>query len=302
MDHAPLGAGAAHTGVRQVNVPREAAEAGRPGDLPVLLPFALSRTPPAIRLRPAYAWLLCGLAAIALPAWAQAGAGVPSALAVIVKWAPLLLTGFAFNVAISLMAMLLGTIAGTGLGIAMLAEGPVLRRLAWAVTQVFRNVPWLVLLFFVMFLVPFQVTVLGVRVPLPDWIKATFGFSLPVMANVAEIVRGAVRSVPTTQWEAAESLAFTRRQILWRIILPQCAKRMLPPWMNVYALIAMATVQASIVGVTEMLTLTAQVHAAEGGRPELFAPLYGFALLCFFLYCYPIDRLTARLERRFETR
>ncbi len=65
---------------------------------------------------------------------------------------------------------------------------------------------------------------------------------------------------------------------------------------------AMATVQASIVGVTEMLTLTAQVHAAEGGRPELFAPLYGFALLCFFVYCYPIDRLTARLERRFETR
>jgi hypothetical protein len=39
-----------------------------------------------------------------------------------------------------------------------------------------------------------------------------------------------------------------------------------------------------------MLTLTAQVHAAEGGRPELFAPLYGFALLCFFLYCYPINR------------
>ena len=56
-----------------------------------------------------------------------------------------------------------------------------------------------------------------------DWVKATFGFSLPVMANVAEIVRGAVRSVPNTQWEAAESLAFTRRQTMWRIILPQCA-------------------------------------------------------------------------------
>lgn len=51
-----------------------------------------------------------------------------------------------------------------------------------------------------------------------------------------------------------------------------------------------------------MLTLTAQVHTAEGGRPELFAPLYGFALLCFFLYCYPIDRFTARLERRFQIR
>lgn len=279
-----------------------APDPDRPGDLPVLLPFALPKDHAAARLRPAHLWLLTGLALVAVPAWAQGGAAALSPLEVVIKWAPLLLTGFAFNVAISLMAMAIGTVAGIGLGLAMMAEGRVLSRLAWCATQVFRNVPWLVLLFFVMFLVPFQVTVFGVRVPLPDWIKATFGFSLPVMANVAEIVRGAVRSVPNTQWEAAESLAFTRRQTLWRIILPQCLKRMLPPWMNVYSLIAMATVQASIVGVTEMLTLTAQVHAAEGGRPELFAPLYGFALLCFFLYCYPIDRLTARLERRFETR
>ena len=277
------------------------APPGRPGYLPVLLPFAMPEARPAVRLRPAHLWLLCGLALVALPAWAQGGAAVLSPLEVVIKWAPLLLTGFAFNVAISLMAMAIGTVAGIALGLSMLADGRLLPRLAWCTTQIFRNVPWLVLLFFVMFLVPFQVTLLGVRVPLPDWVKATFGFSLPVMANVAEIVRGAVRSVPNTQWEAAESLAFTRRQTMWRIILPQCAKRMLPPWMNVYALIAMATVQASIVGVTEMLTLTAQVHAAEGGRPELFAPLYGFALLCFFLYCYPIDWLTARLERRFET-
>lgn len=277
-------------------------DAGRGRDLPVLLPFTLARTRAETKLRPAHGWLLCGFALLALPAFAQGGSAALSPLAVVIRWAPLLLAGFAFNVAISLMAMLLGTLAGLGLGLGMLSEHPVLRRVAWAATQFFRNVPWLVLLFFVMFLVPFQVTVFGLRVPLPDWLKATAGFSLPVMANVAEIVRGAVRSVPATQWEAAESLAFSRRQILWRIILPQCLKRMLPPWMNVYALIAMATVQASIVGVTEMLTLTAQVHAAEGGRAELFAPLYGFSLLCFFLYCYPIDRLTARLERRFETR
>jgi polar amino acid transport system permease protein len=89
---------------------------------------------------------------------------------------------------------------------------------------------------------------------------------------------------------------------MWMIILPQCVKRMIPPWMNLYSLVTMATVQASVVGVTEMLTLTAQVHAAEGSRPELFAPLYAFTLLCFFVYCYPIDRWTARLERRFVER
>ena len=70
--------------------------------------------------------------------------------------------------------------------------------------------------------------------------------------------------------------------------------------MSIYEIVTMSTVLASVVGVSEMLTLTGQVHAAEGGRPELFAPLYGFALLCFFAYCYPIDRWTARLERRFQ--
>jgi polar amino acid transport system permease protein len=271
--------------------------------LPVLLPFRLCRSKTQHRLGAVSGALLCvSLVLFAATASAQAGRVVPSTLQVIAKWAPLLLTGFAFNILISAFAMLLGTITGLGLGLGLLSELRPIRQVSWALTQIFRNAPWLVLLFFVMFLVPFQITVFNVRIPFPDWVKATVGFALPVMANVAEVVRGAVKSLPSTQWEAAEALAFTRRQTMWRIILPQCIKRMLPPWMNIYSLVTMSTVLASIVGVSEMLTLTAQVHAAEGGRPELFAPLYGFALLCFFLYCYPINLWTAHLERRFQTR
>ncbi|WP_426608594.1 amino acid ABC transporter permease [Bradyrhizobium sp. McL0616] len=270
---------------------------------PVLLPYrhAAVRTPVRIGPLSAAALCFCGVM-VASAAWGQTGPTMLSPFQVIVKWSPLLLRGFAFNILISLLAMLLGTVAGLGLGLALLSQFRLLASISWLVTQFFRNAPWLVLLFFVMFLVPFQITIFKTTIPLPDWIKATVGFALPVMANVAEVVRGAVRSVPSTQWEAAESLSFTRRQMMWLIILPQCIKRMLPPWMNIYALVAMATVLASIVGVSEMLTLTAQVHAAEGGRPELFAPLYGFALLCFFLYCYPINLWTARLERRFRIR
>ena len=281
-----------------MNTPRKS-----PGVLPVLLPFALRRTqyvPGTARFR--YGWML--LAALAVlaggTAWAQAAEVRLPPLDVILKWLPVLLTGFGFNVLISLGAMTLGTAAGLALGVGLLSRNRALHRVCWLATQFFRNAPWLVLLFFMMFLVPYQVTLFGATIPLPGWAKATVGFALPVMANVAEIVRGAVQSVPATQWEAAESLAFSPRQTLWRIILPQCVKRMTPPWMNLYALVTMATVQASIVGVSEMLTLTGEVHSAEGGRPELFAPLYGFALLCFFLYCYPIDRYTARLERRFR--
>lgn len=274
-------------------------------DLPVLLPY---RAPEPVRFGgsvPTGLLVALVLGGILLGNSASAQTAVQpsgSFLGVIVRWAPLLLQGFLFNLVISALAMAIGTAAGVGLGLAQLSRSLVLRKIAWVTTQFFRNAPWLVLLFFVMFLVPFQVRIGGTTVPLPDWVKATVGFALPVMANMSEILRGAVRSVPTGQWEASDSLAFTPRQTMWMIILPQCVKRMIPPWMNLYSLVTMATVQASVVGVTEMLTLTAQVHAAEGSRPELFAPLYGFALLCFFVYCYPIDRWTARLERRFVER
>jgi len=82
--------------------------------------------------------------------------------------------------------------------------------------------------------------------------------------------------------------------------LPQCLKRMLPPWMNLYAILTMATVLASIVGVSEVMTLTGEALAAEGGRPDLLAPFYAFVLLIFFVYCYPIAQLTMRLERKFS--
>jgi polar amino acid transport system permease protein len=172
---------------------------------------------------------------------------------------------------------------------------------SWLVTQFFRNAPWLVLLFFVMLLMPFEVTIGGVTIPFPDWIKATLGLALPIMANMAEILRGAVQSIPTAQWEAARSLAFSRRQILWQIILPQCIKRMLPPWMNWYAILTMATTLASIVGVSEVMTITGRITNAEG-RTDLLIPIYSYVLLAFFVYCYPIAVWTRRLEARYAER
>ena len=73
---------------------------------------------------------------------------------------------------------------------------------------------------------------------------------------------------------------------------------MLPPWMNLYAILTMATVLASVVGVSEVMTLARRVLAAEM-RNDLLIPLYGMILLWFFLYCYPIARLTQWLERRY---
>ena len=230
-----------------------------------------------------------------------APAAKPGVIELLVKWTPLLAKGFLFNLLISFFAMAVGTLAGAALGFARISPVPGVRGTSWVVVQFFRNAPWLVLLFFVMFLLPFEFRIGGTTIPFPDWIKATLGLALPIMANVAEIVRGAVQSIPTAQWEAARSLAFSRRETLWKIILPQCIKRMLPPWMNWYAILTMATTLASIVGVSEVMTITLRITNAEG-RTDLLIPIYSYVLLWFFLYCYPISLWTRRLEGRYEVR
>jgi len=219
------------------------------------------------------------------------------------RWMPFLVgSGFLFNVLISFFAMLIGTVFGVLLGFAQISPLTPLRISAKWITQAFRNSPWLVLLFIVMLALPFEIEIFGFIIDIPSWMKAVFGLSLPIMANIAEIVRGAIQSVPTAQWEASESLAFSRRQQLLMIILPQCFKRMIPPWMNWYAILTMATPICSLLGVEELITLSRQAMEGADNHPELLVPFFGFALLIFFAYCYPIARLTMRLERRFAVK
>ncbi len=294
-----MGAGAARTGLRVVTgaIPNR-------GDLPVLLPYRLASRAEPLALPASARWGLVLAVAFALSigvAEAETEAGRESIVAAILKWTPLLAQGFALNILISFLAMAIGTAAGTILGLCQISLLPPVRAGSWFTTQFFRNSPWLVLLFYCMLLLPFEIQIGGAAIPLPDWLKATVGLSLPVMANVSELVRGAIRSIPYGQWEAADALAFTRRQILWMIILPQCVKRMTPPWMNLYAILTVATPLCSIVGVNEAMTLTGDALASEA-RNELLVPMYTWLLLWFFIYCYPISRATAALEKRFAVK
>ncbi len=289
-----------------------------PTDLPVLLPVAGETSLRAqgarregtwrLELKAWHGWVLVAVFVV--------GAGVTEAqsemplesgsLATLWRWIPFIMwkngNGFVLNLVISLAAMAIGTVTGALLGVGRVSELRSVRGGSWFVTQFFRNSPWLVLLFFTMFIMPFEIELDDTILKIPDWIKAAIALSLPIMANIAEIVRGAVNSVPVIQWESAESLAFSRRQILRMIIFPQIIKRMIPPWMNWYAILTMSTPLASVLGVEECVFLTAQAMVAENSNPTLLFPFYGFVLIVFFLYCYPIARWTMRLERKYAVR
>lgn len=276
--------------------PFNATAAGAPEDL--LFSRWLASTP-------LWVWLLLATLVIVWPAvgYSASSYTVTDAFQALLRWIPFIVTGgFFFNVVISFFAMLIGTVLGIVLGLMQISPSSFIRRPAQVITQVFRNSPWLVLLFIVLLAMPYEIEIGDTIIRIPDWMKAVFGLCLPIMANIAEVVRGAINSVPSGQWEAAESLAYTRQQTLWQIILPQCFKRMIPPWMNWYAILTMATPLCSLLGVEELITLSRQAIEAENNKPELLVPFYGFALLIFFAYCYPIARATIALERRFAVK
>ena len=282
-------------------------------DLPVLKPFKLNARHNSTHLSfshwlagmPFWIFPVCGVVLLIWPfsLFAQSNYSLTSAFEALWRWLPFLVTkGFLLNVLISFLTMFLGTIAGVLLGLGQVTPIRTIQKLSWFATQLFRNSPWLVLLFIVMLSFPFEIKLGDTNYLIPDWIKAVFGLTLPIMANISEIVRGGIMSVPTGQWEAAESLAFSRRQTLWQIILPQCFKRMIPPWMNWYAILTMATPLVSLLGVEELVTLSRQAMEAEDNHPELLVPFFGFALVIFFVYCYPIAKFTIALEKRFAVR
>ena len=289
-------------------------------DLPVLLPVAEQSRKAALierhegtyrlNMQPRHLlWVTVIFILVAASAQAASQEGLITPMAALFKWMPFILwgpegqlTGFALNLIISFFAMVLGTVAGVALGLMQVSLLLPVRRGSWIVTQFFRNSPWLVLLFTIMLLFPFEIDLGFIVIPIPDWVKAVIGFSLPVMANISEVVRGAVISLPSGQWESAESLAFTRRQTLWMIILPQCVKRMIPPWINWYCILAMSTPICSIMGVEESVTFTSQALNAEGDRPEMIPVFYSFLMLIHFVYTYPIARWSIKLEKKFAVK
>ena len=171
------------------------------------------------------------------------------------------------------------------------------RRILTAYLQLFRGLPVLVTLFIVFFVSP------SLGVQLASFPAAVVGLSLWGSANVMEVVRGAVRSIPTAQFEAAAALGFGWVSIMRWVVLPQATKRMLPPVVNLIVDLIQATTLASLIGVVEVLQRSRQAieyyQLSEGDGHA--TPIFAAVLVFFFLICYPLTLLAKWIERRTTT-
>jgi len=132
---------------------------------------------------------------------------------------PLLARGLVVTLELTLAAAAVGAVAALAAGLARAAGRP-WRTLAAVYVETFRGTSALVQLFWAYFALPL------VGVTLPAFPVAVLVLGLNTGAYGAEVVRGALRSVPRGQVEAATALGFRRRAVWTRIVLAwQCCRR-----------------------------------------------------------------------------
>lgn len=215
----------------------------------------------------------------------------PIVVPLLIKWTPLLALGFVDNILIGVASMSIGILLGVVLGSYQYHKNSVVSGSAIVTTQFFRNAPWIVLLFLCSYLIPYNINGFIIS----DYVKSILGFSLSMLANVSEITRGVLASIPKSQWDGGFSLGLKKWQVILLIILPQGIKRALPPLMNIYTVLVSSTVLASIVGVHEVLAITSDITAVDD-HPAFFLPLYLYVMTWFFIFCYPISCWSKKLE------
>jgi len=206
--------------------------------------------------------------------------------------------GFLLNLQVLGLSVI--TVAVCALVIAVLRTlpGPVafpLRIIAAGYTDIFRGLPFIIVLYVVGFGIP---TLANTRIPVV--VLGTIAVTLTYSAYVAEVIRAGIEAVHPSQRLAARALGLGYAQTLRRIVLPQALRKITPPLMNDFVAMQKDVGLISILGAVDAV-LAAKIEAAQTYN---FTP-YIVAGILFILLAIPTIRLadwyTARLRRREQT-
>ena len=204
---------------------------------------------------------------------------------------PLLLTGAAVTVQITALSVLLGIIIGLFVGIARISTYRIIHLIAAVYVDFLRGTPLLVQIFLVYFALP---VVTGQRID--PFIAAIAACSINSSAYVAEIFRAGIQSIDAGQMEAGRSLGMSWMQTMRYIIVPQAARRVIPPLGNEFIALLKDSSLVSVIGFEE-LTRRGQLIIA---RTYASLEIWLCVAIIYLVMTVSISRLVAWLERRYK--
>jgi polar amino acid transport system permease protein len=207
-----------------------------------------------------------------------------------------LLGGLWVALKISLISVAISIPLGILLGVMMTWKNPVIRGVLRVYLEIIRIVPQMVLLFLVYF-----GTTRAFGWDLSGELASVIVFVLWGTAEMSDLVRSALISIPAHQYESAAALGLSRGQIYGYIVIPQAVRRLIPLSINLITRMIKTTSLILMIGVVEVLKVAQQIIDANRlSSPNAAFGVYLVIFLLYFLACWPISLLAKYLERKWK--
>lgn len=204
-----------------------------------------------------------------------------------IEYLPALLRGLLVTAQLALGGIALCIVLSFLAGLGRVSRAAPVRWIALAYIEVFRGTSALVQLFWFFFVLPH----FGVN--LSPFATGVIVLGLNAGAYGAEVVRGAVQSVPQEQWEACTALNLTRFQSMTRVIIPQAVISMIPPFGNIFIELLKNTALVSMVSLTE-LTFAAKLIRDDTLQTGI---VFGMTLVLYFMASLLVTAAMRGLEK-----
>jgi len=213
------------------------------------------------------------------------------------KYGLLYLEGLGVTLALVVISIAIGAVLSIPVAYARMSRNSVLSGLAYAYVYFFRGTPLIAQTFLIYYGVGSfrpELEAVGLWGFFREaWNCAILAFSLNTAAYQAEILRGAIESVPKGQWEAASSLGLHKFETLRKIILPQAMIVALRPYGNEIILMIKGSAIVAIITVYDLMGQTRYIYARSFDFQS-----YLWAALIYFAIVEALRNVIEWIERR----
>ena len=207
-----------------------------------------------------------------------------------------LLQGLWVAMRISLISIAVSIPLGIIVGALMTVKNMAVKAVFKVYLEIIRIMPQLVLLFLVYF-----GTTRAMGINLSGELASIIVFVLWGTAEMGDLVRGALISIPKHQYESSQALGLTKSQTYLYIIIPQTLRRLLPLSINLITRMIKTTSLVLMIGVVEMLKVAQQIiEANRMSSPNAAFGVFLVVFVLYFLACWPISMLARYLEKKWS--
>ena len=214
---------------------------------------------------------------------------------IIDTYGSLLLMAMGQTLLLALLGLLFGCLLGIVFGLASVVDNKVSRFISAVYVNLIRGVPMIILAFFVFYGVPYGLkSIFGLSTTFTALQAGTICLALNCGAYMSEIIRAGIQAIDPGQMEAARSLGLTYWRSMFRVVLPQAVKNMIPSIVNQLIITLKDTSILSVIGFPELVNKAQNVIAITFKSFQVWA----IVAVMYLVVILTLQQVAKALERR----